>query len=146
MSRGSSVRRRSGPAWTVALIAGACAAGLGVVGCGGDGDGTFDAEYSLKATVVLKDDAYHPPVVRIPVGSRVTWVNRDSNGHTVETAGVGFFEFDRGKLDRQNRFDLHTLQNGEAESEEFDTPGTYRYSSSFDPEMRGVVEVVDSSR
>jgi len=112
-------------------------------GCGGDPDTPHDAEASPKATVVMTGTAYSPAKVRIAVGSRVTWVNRSRQPNTAETDGVGFFEMDRTLLDRRNQFDIHTVQRGEAESVEFDTPGTYEYHSSLDSEMKGVVEVVE---
>lgn len=117
-------------------------AALAAAGCGADPGAGQRAEPTPKATVVMDDGAYRPSRVTIPVGGRVTWVNGGSEAHTAETDGVGFFEYDRAKLDRRNRFDIHTLQPGEAESVEFDTPGTYRFHSSFDEGMRGSVEVV----
>lgn len=99
-------------------------------------------EPTPKATVVIYDDAYHPATVRIKPGSRVTWVHRDSFPVTAETDGVGFFEVDSESLDKRNVFDIHTLQQGEAESVEFDTPGKYEYHSSFDSKVKGVVEVI----
>jgi plastocyanin len=117
-------------AGTVALLA---------AGCGGTESAS--APPTPKKTVVIKDDAYQPATVRIPVGGRVTWVSRLLAPVTVETDGVGFFEHDREKLDRENKFDLHTFAYGEAESEIFDTPGRYDYHSSFDQSLRGTVVV-----
>lgn len=117
--------------------------GLTMTGCGHSsfgGDG--DPRTTAKALVVLGSDDYRPPRVRIDVGSRVTFFNDSPVANTAETKGVGFFDVDRDQQDRDNEFDVHTLQPGEAESVEFDTPGTYRYHSSFDFAMRGVVEVV----
>ncbi len=91
--------------------------------------------------MVITDGAYVPARVRIGVGERVTWVNRDEAPNTVESGGAGFFEVNRDKLDARNIFDLHTFQPGEAESLEFDTPGTYEYHSSFNSDMKGIVEV-----
>jgi plastocyanin len=107
----------------------------------GCGDDATSGEPSPKVTVVLDDGRYHPARVRIRPGSRVTFVNRSPDINTAETDGVGSFEYDRTKLDRQNRFDIHVLRHGEAESVEFDTPGRYEFHSSLDPGMRGVVEV-----
>jgi plastocyanin len=117
---------------------------LALSGCGGsDDDSPAAVQASPKATVVLTAAAYHPPRVRIKVGNRVTFVNRVVQPNTAETEGVGFFEYDRRVHDRKNVFDVHTLQQGEAESVEFDTPGVYRYFSSLDNEMRGVIEVIE---
>jgi len=114
-----------------------------LAGCGGSGaDGPANVQATPKATVVLTDGAYRPARVRIGVGSRVTFVNRSEVPNTAETGGIDTLEADRAALDRQNRFDLHTFRQGEAESVAFDTPGTYRFHSSLNSRMKGVVEVV----
>lgn len=127
---------------TVAIRRVACLAAVALAGVGcGEAAGPHSEQPTPKRTVVMEDDAYHPETVRIPVGTRVTWVNRNEPVVTVETAGVAFFEYDREKLDRQNRFDLHSFDVGEAESVLFDTPGRYVYGSSFDSSMVGTVIV-----
>jgi len=115
---------------------------MALAACGGS-HSPADAQPSPKATVLFTDDGYQPATIRVPAGSRITFFNRSGSANTAETDGVGFFEFDREKLDRQNLFDIHTLQPGEAESIELDTPGTYRYHSSLDSEMKGTIEVVE---
>lgn len=124
----------------------ACAAAVSVavIGCG-ETSGPHSEQPTPKRTVVMEDDAYHPETVRIPVGTRVTWVNRNEPVVTVETAGVAFFEYDREKLDRENKFDLHSFGTGEADSVLFDTPGRYPYGSSFDSSMTGTVIVTRES-
>lgn len=120
-----------------AAMGGLAVLALAVCGCGGD---ARDPDPSPKTTVVMTKASYRPAHVTLEAGGRVTFFARE--GHTAETDGVGFFEFDLDKLDRLNRFDTHILQPGEAMSVEFDTPGTYEYHSSLDADMRGVVEVV----
>jgi plastocyanin len=129
----------------VALAAAALALAP-LAGCAGaDSDSPADAQPSPKATVVFVEHAYVPAKIRVEAGSRVTFFNRSSPANTAETDGVSFFELDREKLDRQNRFDIHTLQPRETESVELDTPGTYRYHSSLDERMKGTIEVVEPS-
>jgi plastocyanin len=131
--------------WVLRLtVLTAAVAVLAVSGCDrGDGASPAnDAQATPKVTVAMIDGAYIPEKARIRVGSRVTFFNRVGDQNTAETAHVGFFEYDRRVLDRKNLFDVHTVQQGEAESVEFDTPGTYRYRSSVDSEMRGVIEVL----
>jgi plastocyanin len=119
---------------------------LGAAGAGcGDADVPPSALGSPKVTVALEDGHYDPARVRIEPGTRVTFVGRSPAIHTAETDGVAAFETDLAKLDRQNRFDTHIIRRGEAESVEFDTPGRYRFHSSLDSEMRGVIEVVGPS-
>jgi plastocyanin len=111
-----------------------------VAGCGEAGD---DERPTPKVVVEMRDGSYAPAKVRVPVGGRVTWVNvTEEDAHTAQSPAVPEVLYDLRILDAQNRFDLHTLQPGEAQSAEFDTPGRYRYFSSFDNSMTGVVEVV----
>lgn len=117
-----------------------------VAGCAGDAPDPTGAQMSPKKTVVIEDGAYSPGVVRVPVGYRVTWVNRNAPLATVETGDVGFMDYDREDHDRRNVFDLHTISIGEAESVYFDTPGRYPYRSSYDDEMRGTVIVTEDPR
>lgn len=132
---------RSGARTTGLLVALALSA-LAAAGCGAD-PSPGDARPAPKVTVVMSRGSYHPPHVRIEAGTRVTWFNRDMDSVTAETWGVGFFDVDRRDYGVKRRFDIHTIQRGEAESVLFQTPGTYRYHSSYDEDgMRGVVEVV----
>lgn len=125
------------------LAAGLVTLSLVLSSCGGDENSPVSAEPTPKVTVVATDEGYEPALVKIEPGTRVTWVSTSSNGVTVETPGVGFFDYDRTRHDRLNIFDLHTLNEGEAESVEFDAPGRYVYHSSYDSSKKGVVEVVE---
>lgn len=111
-------------------------------GCAGDGSPAEGvAKPAPKRTIVLENSTYHPPVVRVRAGSRVTWINGGDTPHTAETDGVGFFDYDRTEHRAQGLFDLHTLQPGEAESVLFTRPGRYDYHSSLDTTMTGTVIV-----
>ncbi|HEX2070751.1 MAG TPA: cupredoxin domain-containing protein [Thermoleophilaceae bacterium] len=116
---------------------------LATSGCGGDHSNPAEATAGPKTTVVVGNGAYRPAHVQVPVGGRVTFVGGSSELNTAETGGVGPFELDSEKLDRQNRFDTHIVQRGEALSVEFDTPGTYKFHSSLNYGMKGTVTVVE---
>jgi plastocyanin len=122
----------------VTLLAALAAAGT--AGCGDAGD---EQALPPKVTVQMLEDSYRPKTAKVPVGGRVTWVNASQEFNTAQSPGVPEVEYDLRKLDAQNKFDIHTLQPGEAQSVVFDTPGKYVYFSSFDTAMRGVVEVVE---
>lgn len=107
------------------------------VGCAGGDRG----ELPPKKTVVITENGYEPRVVRVPVGGRVTWVNREVPLATVQTENAPFYAYDRERLARRGGFDLHTLRPGEAESLTFATAGRYEYYSSYDNETRGLVIV-----
>jgi plastocyanin len=141
---GETDYRWRGPRLRLLGVAAALAAlPLLLTSCGGDEDSPVSAKPTPKVTVVAGEEGYDPALVKIEPGTRVTWVSNSDNGVTVETLGVGFFDFDRTRHDRLNIFDLHTLNAGEAESVEFDTPGRYQYHSSYDSSKKGVVEVTE---
>lgn len=111
-------------------------------GCGADtGPGPANLTPPAKATIVLGDDGYRPERLTVPAGTRVTWVNGSETDNTVETEGVGFFEYDRRAMARRGQFDLHILSGAEAESIVFDRPGVYWYGSSLDEQMVGRLTV-----
>jgi plastocyanin len=126
-----------------AVLAMAATALAGLSGCGGANGGAGD-EPTPKVTVLMTDRGYVPRHVRIEAGTRVTFANASQDGQTAQTSGVGFMDENREDHDRRNVFDLHTFRPGEAESVELDTPGRYRYYSSFS-EIKGVIEVVPPS-
>jgi plastocyanin len=146
MRRPLGSRRRGGPSWPPLAIACLGLLALAAPGCGGDDASAIDAEPTPKVTVVMKDGDYHPDNLTIPRGTRVTWVNASKAPQTAETPGAGFYEVDRRKLASQGKFDIHTLQPGEAESLVFDRLGKYGYGSSYDARMWGQIEVVESER
>ena len=78
-------------------------------------------------TVTIDNFAFSKPTITVPVGTKVTWVNRDDMLHTVT---------DEGKT-----FKSDPLDSGESFSHVFDKPGTYKYFCSLHPHMTGTVVV-----
>ena len=77
--------------------------------------------------VAIEHFKFGQPTLSVPVGTTVTWVNRDEEPHTVtSTAGA---------------FASPGLDNGERFTYRFDTPGTYVYYCAFHPHMRAQVVV-----
>ena len=80
--------------------------------------GTADgADAAESLAVEIKDFAFNPPEIAVPVGGSVTWTNQDNAPHTATG------------LDRE------ALQSGaiafsESFTQAFDTAGTYEYSAS----------------
>ncbi len=140
MAEMDAARGIIGDASRAAVVAVALA--IGASGCGGDDDSSVDQQPSAKATVVMTKSTYEPAHLTVQAGSRVTFFNSADDINTAETDGVAFFEVNRDQLDRTETFDTHVLYRGEAESVEFDTPGTYKYHSSLDAGMRGTIKVV----
>jgi len=88
--------------------------------------------------IVVRGDAaqnhvYDPPVVRVPVGTTITWTfdDRGRNGDSALVPHDIVFEGFRSDI----------LSNGTF-SHTFDQPGTYRYYCSLHRFMEGQIEVV----
>lgn len=106
---------------TVYLIRGAAEGTPAVAGSG-------QADATATVTVEIRDFAYGPDTVTIPVGGTVTWTNQDAAPHTATAR-------DREILQSG------TLEPGESYSQTFDTPGTYEYFCEFHANMKGIVVV-----
>ncbi len=79
------------------------------------------------AAVGIKDFKFAPPVLTVPVGAAVTWVNHDEEPHTV-TSGTG-------------AFGSAGLVNDDSFVQTFTKPGTYQYFCAIHPYMKGTVVV-----
>lgn len=121
------------------LVAGLLAA-IAVSGCGASDGGS---QPTPKVTVRVDESGYKPQKVKIPVGTRVTWVNVGEGGQTANSVGVPEVLYDRTKLVKRKMFDIHTIQPGEADTVLFTRPGRYVYFSSLDNDNVGLVTVTD---
>jgi plastocyanin len=77
--------------------------------------------------VKIKDLAFSPQTIEVPVGTTVTWTNEDVTQHTV--------------VSEDKLFGSEILQKGDTFSYTFDEPGTYDYICSLHPSMKGQVIV-----
>jgi plastocyanin len=95
-----------------------------------DGSATpDDTEAVADATMVeIKDLAYIPDSIEIPVGATVTWTNSDTVPHTATAQ-------DREVLQSG------TLNPGDSYSQTFDQPGTFDYFCEFHANMKGTIVV-----
>ncbi|EIT70018.1 MULTISPECIES: OmpA family protein [Hydrocarboniphaga] len=76
-------------------------------------------------TVILKDYAYSPASLTVPVGATVTWKNEDGSNHFVNFAGES-----SGRL-----------KEGATYTKTFTSPGVYEYACQLHPQMKGTVVV-----
>jgi cupredoxin-like protein len=76
--------------------------------------------------VVIAGFSFSPGVLKVSVGTTVTWTNNDPTPHTI-TADDG-------------SFDSGAIMAGGTFSRIFDRPGTYPYHCMFHPSMQGKVE------
>ena len=86
------------------------------------------AQEKANTNVVSIDNfSFTPMELTIPVGTSVTWINKDDVPHTVVSVD---HKFKSHALDTDERF-LFTFQN----------PGTYEYFCSVHPKMVGKIMV-----
>lgn len=104
-----------------------------VAGCGslegeeksGGGGGTAKAN---TTTVVISDFKYRPQTLEVSKGTRVTWVNKDRDQHSVTA--------DNGAFDK-------TLASGQSYSYTFNEAGTWSYHCRLfnNPGLKGKIVV-----
>lgn len=110
-------RRHARIAAGIALLAALCAAGIAA------------AAQSKPAVLDVKIDnfSFAPAELKVPIGTTVTWTNRDDIPHTV--------------VSTDKVFKSKVLDSDEKYSFTFGSPGTYAYFCSIHPKMTGKVIV-----
>jgi plastocyanin len=81
----------------------------------------------------IVDFAFEPPMVEVPVGARVTWVNVGPTDHTAVAFGA-----DGGKV-----FDSNIMHEGDVYSLSLTRPGRYEYICGLHPSMMAVLIVTE---
>ena len=115
---------------TVACSAVAVAAALttedngSAAGNGGGSPGSGPTEQ-----VTIRDFAFDPPELSVPVGTTVTWTNEDNTTHTVTGTDTG------------SPIASRDLDHGNTYSVTFDQVGTFNYLCSIHTNMTGTVTV-----
>ncbi|MGB7478832.1 MAG: cupredoxin family copper-binding protein [Burkholderiaceae bacterium] len=79
--------------------------------------------------VQIANFRFSPPTLTVAAGTRVTWVNRDDEAHTVTSSAD------------PRVFSSPPLDTGEQFSFTFAAPGSYSYFCAIHPQMVGVVIV-----
>jgi plastocyanin len=103
--------------------------GFEIAGLGG-GTGTFTASAQQKpetAEVKIDNFSFGPSELTVPVGTTITWTNRDDIPHTV--------------VSTDKLFKSKVLDTDEKFSFTFSKAGTYPYFCSIHPKMTGKVVV-----
>ncbi len=77
--------------------------------------------------VVVDNFSFAPATTAVPVGSTITWTNRDDVPHNI--------------VSTEQKFKSPVLDTDEKFSHTFDAPGTYKYYCSIHPKMTGAVVV-----
>ena len=107
------------------------ALGLGMAGLdAGTGNFSASAQQKPETTEVKIDNfSFGPGTLTVPVGTTVTWTNRDDIPHTVVST------------DDTKTFKSKVLDTDEKFSFSFTKAGTYPYFCSIHPKMTGKVIV-----
>ena len=87
------------------------------------------ASAPLNANVTILNFAFSPTSITVKQGSKVTWTNQDTAGHTVQ------------ETDGQVGPNSSTIGKGQSYSFIFNTVGTFQYHCSIHPDMTGMVTV-----
>jgi amicyanin len=82
---------------------------------------------SPKKAVSIKDMKFQPATLEIKVGETVVWTNNDDRDHTV----VG----------PKDTFKSDNLRPGSAYSYQFTKAGTFDYTCTYHPRMKGTIKV-----
>jgi plastocyanin len=86
------------------------------------------AAHPVPVEVLIENHAFSPKSITIPVGGKITWINRDSAAHTITAVGI---EPKKSPV----------LKQGQSVSDTFSNPGTFPYFCSIHPDMTGTVIV-----
>ena len=112
---------------SIAVLTAALVIGLGTIGIVQRGVLAGGQQKAETTEVTIDNFSFGPGTLTVPVGTTVTWTNRDDIPHTVvSTEGV----FKSKVLDTDEKFSFT-----------FSKAGTYSYFCSIHPKMTGKVIV-----
>jgi len=109
-------------AWRAAILAGLIVTGLILSAVT-----TAHVAAVGVAAVDIKESAYTPPTLSVPVGTTVRWVNHDEEPHTITSVS--------------GAFGSAGLSHDDAFAQTFTHPGRYEYFCALHPRMKAVVVV-----
>jgi plastocyanin len=113
----------------IAGLAATLLLGMGALGAGQTGFVTSAQQKPETTEVKIDNFTFGPAALTVPVGTMVTWTNKDDIPHTVAST------------DDPKAFKSKVLDTGEKFSFTFSKAGTYPYFCSIHPKMTGKVIV-----
>jgi plastocyanin len=113
----------------IAGLAAALVLGMGVLGTGRKGSVTRAQQKMSTVEVKIDNFSFGPVALTVPVGTTVTWTNRDDIPHNIVST------------DDPKTFKSKVLDTDEKFSFTFSKPGTYPYFCSIHPKMIGKIIV-----
>ena len=84
--------------------------------------------------LIIDSRGFSQEETKIEAGHTVSWTNLDINPHTVTVGSDGV---------AQIGFDSGTIEAGQSFAVKFHQPGEYRYTSTLDTSMNGIVVVTE---
>ena len=114
---------------SIAGLAAALVLGIGVWDTGQKGSVTSAQEKMSTMEVRIDNFSFGPVALTVPVGTTITWTNRDDIPHTVVST------------DDPKTFKSKVLDTDDKFSFTFSKAGTYPYFCSIHPKMTGKVIV-----
>lgn len=94
---------------------------MGMMNGGADTSGAAPTVGSHSERIIIRDFAFSPGNLQVPVGATVVWRNEDSAPHDATS--------------RDGTWNTRLLSQGDSESITFDSPGAYEYYCSVHPDM-----------
>lgn len=87
---------------------------------------------SQTNAVEIKSYAFNPTAIKVKVGTKVTWTNKDAVAHTITSDDASADTFKSDNINPDGTY-----------SYTFTKPGTFTYHCTPHPSMHGAVEVVN---
>jgi plastocyanin len=94
-----------------------------------EGKSTSPAAEAQPNQIRIDNFTFQPAKLTVPVGTKVTWINRDDVPHTATS------------VKKPRVFDSKTLDTDEQYSHVFTAPGTYDYFCAVHPHMKAQIIV-----
>jgi plastocyanin len=113
----------------MAVLAAALVLGMGTIAAGSKNIPAAPQQKQEASEVKIDNFSFGPATLTVPVGTNVTWANRDDIPHTVVST------------DDPKAFKSKVLDTDEKFSFTFSKAGTYPYFCSIHPKMTGKVVV-----
>jgi len=110
-------RAMKDPRWRTVIVAGVVVAALTATHAGAAG----------SAAVGIEEFKFTPPVLAVPVGTTVTWINHDEEPHTITSA--------------TGAFGSTGLSHEDTFAQTFTRPGRFEYFCALHPRMKAIVVV-----
>jgi amicyanin len=110
------------------VIGGLLVALAAACGSSGSGGGASTAPTGPN-TISIKNFMFSPSTLTVKAGTKVTFVNDDSTPHTATGSGSSAM------------INSGNLNQGQTYSVTFSKPGTYQYTCTIHPYMKGTIKV-----